>query len=295
MLPNARGAETDYLEWTARKRTGLRRRFLDCGHENPGEVFYHAWCDRLSCSEACANGVHDCSKFAGAKSGTEEEEPVLPPGVMTEAQFLDYLADVVATGEPSQGSSLVSFSRPARDGSAPTDRVADAMRSEVLRQGLTECEIDGQRWVYDAESETWLAAGGVVDDASHVFTMDNSAGCFTPDRLVRIIVEGEEPREVRVRQWGRTEPDGPLHAPGSFLPLGSRSIGETWARTAGTDAYWPEPVAPHVDESLNPDAASDMSECRNDSDIPTRPWWRRIWSRRPPTLLPPSPTDGSTR
>lgn len=28
------------------------------------------------------------------------------------------------------------------------DRVGDALRAEVLRQGLTECEVDGQPWAY---------------------------------------------------------------------------------------------------------------------------------------------------
>jgi hypothetical protein len=77
-MPDAHGDSATYrqhVDWTARKATALRRHKLDCGHPNLGEVFYHAWCDRLSCSDECANGEHDCSAFAGVKSSSEEEEP----------------------------------------------------------------------------------------------------------------------------------------------------------------------------------------------------------------------------
>jgi hypothetical protein len=68
-----------YVAWTGRKATTLRRPTLDCGHKNTGQVFYHAWCDRLSCSDECANADHDCSKFAGVKSSSEKgSEPVEP-------------------------------------------------------------------------------------------------------------------------------------------------------------------------------------------------------------------------
>jgi len=241
-MPDAygdRATHDQHVDWTARKRTALRRPTLDCGHANRGEVLYHAWCDRLSCSDECANGPHDCSAFAGVKSGSEERpEPVEPgrrapgcvcPEDMPENQYMP--------GCPSCEAFVSAMFAPLHaemlhHGSAPTcrgcgtpyrmqigrdlcsacllqppahDRVADAMRAEVLRQGLTECEIDGVRQQYrDGE---WT-----VIDETHQFRLDNSSATFTPDRRIRVSVEGEEPREVSVRPW-------------------------------------PEPVAPHVDES----------------------------------------------
>lgn len=256
-LPGSRGAETDYLEWTARKRTGLRRKALDCGHPNPGEVFYHAWCDRLSCSEACANGVHECGEYAGVNSSSEEEsEPVEAAGFLAAAlaetlvtlapaveRALDELVNAHDTSQVPFDTLRLTTDRGyvsrlwAEDwdspedathdepnGSAPTDPVADAMRSEVLRQGLTECEIDGVRQEY--------RDGDWIIDETHTFSR------LYLNEMVR----------------GRIEPDGPIHhGPGPFSALSSPSLDQTWARTAGPQAYWPEPVVPHVDESVEPD------------------------------------------
>lgn len=62
-----------YTLWVGRKATSLRRPTLDCGHPNIGEVYFHALCDRLSCSDGCAKAEHDCGVYAGVKSGTDEE------------------------------------------------------------------------------------------------------------------------------------------------------------------------------------------------------------------------------
>lgn len=251
MLPNSRGAETDYLEWTARKRTGLRRKALDCGHPNPGEVFYHAWCDRLTCSEECANGVHECGDYAGVKSGSEEEsEPVDAVAAQLEA-----LGDYLEALPPSDTSPWVSFDSallttlpPERthiaittaydpDGSTPIwegfgevrDRVGDAMRAEVLRQGLTECEIDGVRQEY------------------------RDGGWDVVDRLRSAEAEGIELGPIGRQLLAQAD---------RLEPTGYRACMER--------------LAPPVDAALQPD----MSECRNDSDIPTRPWWRRLFPGR---------------
>lgn len=54
-----------------------------------------------------------------------------------------------------------------------TDPVADAFREEVLRQGLSECEIDGMREIY--EDGRWRPA-----PTTRAFTMDNRSATFTP-------------------------------------------------------------------------------------------------------------------
>jgi len=62
----------DFRSWIGRKTARLARELLDCGHVNAGEVYFHGWCDRLTCSKECAEAEHDCSAFAGVKSGTGE-------------------------------------------------------------------------------------------------------------------------------------------------------------------------------------------------------------------------------
>lgn len=268
MLPNARGAETDYLEWTARKRTGLRRFTLDCGHPNAGEVFYHAWCDRLSCSEACANGVHECGEYAGVKSGSEEEsEPVEPrrrapgcacPEDMAENEYMPGCPPCDAFGAAIRGIATLPVERTHiaitteydLDGSATRDRVGDAMRAEVLRQGLTECEIDDVRWNYwDGQ---WMPAADV-----RVMTPEEAAGWRAHERLSL--------------ECSRHRPmcsgcDGEAIDHGRCIHGCHPDEGHDWSA----------PGAPPVDAAVQPE----MSECRNDSDIPTRPWWHRLFPGR---------------
>ncbi len=63
-----------YNAWTGRKASALRRQKLDCGHPKADDVYYHLWCDRLSCSTECAEAVHDCGEFKGKSEGGSEEE-----------------------------------------------------------------------------------------------------------------------------------------------------------------------------------------------------------------------------
>jgi hypothetical protein len=130
--------------------------------------------------------VDDAMRVRPARTGIEEEaEPVEaavdlpapngPPvatGDSSPAARRQFIANTIAfqralthprcarcrrfTPQPSDECDACVES----NGSAPTDRVADAMRSEVLRQGLTSCEIDGVRQEY--RDGQWLAAGGVV-------------------------------------------------------------------------------------------------------------------------------------
>jgi hypothetical protein len=75
------GDERRYKDWIGRKTTTLRRRTLDCGCVNEGEVFYHLDCDRLACQKH-AESPHYCGLFGGVKDkGSIEEEAVEPEAV----------------------------------------------------------------------------------------------------------------------------------------------------------------------------------------------------------------------
>jgi len=130
-------------------------------------VSFHLWCDRLAC-EAHAEAPHDCGRFKGTSSIEEEAaepeaERLLPLSEVTSAPFAlrrrtpearrAYLAEQrarhVEHGAP--GAWLEVFDALAEE----TDRVAEAFRSEVRRQGLAPCEIQ-----IDGQTE-WLPGGGV--------------------------------------------------------------------------------------------------------------------------------------
>jgi hypothetical protein len=86
------GEDSSYQAYTARKASRLSRPKLDCGCPKGGPVYGHLWCDRLACSDH-ADDVHDCSAFGGAKDGIGKapEPVVLPPGVLTDEEFLEAL------------------------------------------------------------------------------------------------------------------------------------------------------------------------------------------------------------
>ncbi|GAA3455913.1 hypothetical protein GCM10018962_77470 [Dactylosporangium matsuzakiense] len=66
----------------------------------------------------------------------------LPPALLAAAIHRADLVAVIAEDIQQQRAAAQDRHPAGRD------RVADAFRAEVLRQGLTECEIDGIRWEY---------------------------------------------------------------------------------------------------------------------------------------------------
>lgn len=68
-------AVSTHRAWIGRKEVKLKRRTLDCGCPNRGEVFFHLWCDRLACREH-ADSAHDCGEFKGESSSEKEPAPV---------------------------------------------------------------------------------------------------------------------------------------------------------------------------------------------------------------------------
>jgi hypothetical protein len=96
-------------------------------------------------------------------------EEMVPSGTSPGVSFAD-----VAAGPVAGVDAAVDVRRRVQDGTAPApDPVGDVLRAEVLRQGLTECEIDGVRWVHVlGEWMTAPASGGPPGswfDETHVF------------------------------------------------------------------------------------------------------------------------------
>ncbi len=367
-----------HIDWTARKATALRRPTLDCGHPNAGEVFYHAWCDRLSCSDECANGEHECGDYAGVKSSSEEESEqaeaaveapsaarrmrlprdwplydIYPaendwPGgkrygytserIMAERTWTDEereradelgidLPDVdwlttelwwdmprehtveveqvapVALSfydpvEPIAESPFRQTVRTAKRygkktwttdpfrsvGSASTDPVAEAMRAEVLRQGLTECEIDGVRWVYRPATDEWAR----VNEAGWRVATPREVAAFDETHLWLAAGPALGRAMTAAEAYG-LEPAAPSCDCGSPVPVGFRRC----MACLRAPAVRPEPVAPHVDESLDPAPVVDIRPdprlhahevdgipgCRECPELRTS-WWSRLFPGR---------------
>ena len=180
-MPDAHGDHDTYrqhLEWTARKRTGLRRRTLDCGHPNPGEVFYHAWCDRLSCSSECAEAVHDCSKYAGVKSSSEKgsgqpEAVVEPPVPWVQCDTSPWVSFETSTLTTLPAGRTHIAVTTAYD---PHDRVAEAFRAVVREQGLAPCEIQ-----IDGRTEWLAAASDPMGDLAALYRRMAADTTYRPD------------------------------------------------------------------------------------------------------------------
>lgn len=146
--------EVSYTTWIATKATKLLRATLDCGcPTSAGQATAgHIWCNRIACLTH-ADDEHDCSAFGGLiEEGPRESTPIsaeLPPGVISNSEFLRLLSAAnAARDELEQPVHPASPYLTREDITGQPDRVGDALRAEVLRQGLTECEVDGRPWEY---------------------------------------------------------------------------------------------------------------------------------------------------
>lgn len=260
----------DFRSWTGRKTASLARDLLDCGHPNAGEVYFHGWCDRLTCSKMCAEAEHDCSAFAGAKSSTEEV-----PGPV-EAVGHTWTVNPGTPGVPRANvcrncGSWLSLSAPLCppcEGLPP----CPARRSS---------EATGQRV-------------GCLLPAGHRHDHEDVTGS-------QWVGDESQVEALRSTVRGRLEPDGPIHpGPGQFTPLAA--MRPPWVALPRGDGYmtfWPEsapsvadqsaPVAPPVDELVEPDAATcplcghatepGAGPCDGCNEIARTyrgPWWSRL-------------------
>lgn len=128
-----------YNAWTGRKTSALRRHTLDCGHAKQEDVFFHLWCDRLSCSTECADAPHDCEQFKG-KSSIEEE------AVEAEA-VVEARGAPVATGDSSpegrrRFAADVAYFRAALAAGASWPPVEPEVEAAPPRSGITLADME---------------------------------------------------------------------------------------------------------------------------------------------------------
>jgi hypothetical protein len=182
-----------------------------------------------------------------AKSGVEETAAAVEAAVAAAEVLADYMeqrmfADVAAGPSAGANTAPVDLRRRIQDGTAPTpgvDRVHDAFRAEVIRQGLREYSVDGVRYVVDDESAEGRRLirsrfpRTVGNDIVDLATCNDRLDSFFGD----VLYCAEEPDHRLPHRRGQA----------------------TWT----TPADFASPAAPLVDAALEP--------------VPdVRPWWRRM-------------------
>lgn len=258
-----------YNAWTGRKATALRRHVLDCGHPKRDDVYYHLWCDRLSCSPECAEAEHDCELFKGKSSIEEEAAPV---------------------EDDAEATRRVALRR-----RSPEDRAAyfAARRAELVADGASVEHLAAFDALAAFDGDTTIVPADQFDELmATIDAPDEMPGLQRAhERRHPTLAEmNEASAAVRARQGvrGRVEPDGPIHpGPGTFLPLG-----EVYLRPgAEPQAYWPDPsVTFAVDVSTDGTGAVAVRDSNGHVHLAEvsppvdaaldhaddRPWWRRI-------------------
>lgn len=155
-------AVSAHRAWIGRKEANLRRRTLDCGCPNRGEVFFHLWCDRLACREH-ADAPHDCGRFKG-KGGIEEGA-----------------APVGAIVMPRDASATVAttriFDETHRFTLADWEEASAAVRARREEQGSRAVELSVQAsWPHMPESVTVTYAVDVSAEGSGAVAVRDSDG-----------------------------------------------------------------------------------------------------------------------
>lgn len=151
----------------------------------------------------------------------------------------------------------------AQDGSAPTDRVADAFRAEVRRQGLAPCEIE-----IDGRREWLTTATFTVDSQVEAFRQEEALWgepeqlCTCPTVDVSTWAEMAEGRTTTMRGY---DPGCPV-------------CPDPYARPVDA-ALEPNPVDIRPDPRLHGHFDNDPYQCSPDCPMPAapRPWWKRFW------------------
>ncbi len=235
--------ETAYQQWTGRKATSLRRPVLDCGHRNrpDREVHFHIWCDRLSCSPACAEAEHDCGAFSGAVTSGTEERP--SPAEVARATA------AAAAGGPARPP----FTLPRDDW--------DALYGTPEPHG-TALTTTG------AGGEALVAVTNPGDPASvmrhEVDSRENWAALYTAlDEYNEALVTFSSPEE-----WQQANPAAPAVCSCPDVDVSTMAEGPGTSLLKGYDPgcrVCPKPPRPRLAAALEPAEAPKPA-----------PWWRRM-------------------
>lgn len=260
--------EPTYAAWLGKKATTLRRRTLDCGHLNVGEAYYHLWCDRISCSEACAAAEHGCGE---SKGNSSSEEEAVEPEVVVEAAALP--PSPICRGcrrpareRPVERDRLCCFCLAAppcgnERTNALNGRDMVCIRPLGHRPPCEEGHADGSLWYAD----TGLAAGGVIQGAEPVFTVIDETHVFTRTELaahVEALRQAE--RDAHPVRW--------IIVPAEAEPVPDVASGYRACM---------ERLAPPVDAVVEPDRPADADSTGPDglkpreSASPPVPRWLR--------------------
>lgn len=190
----------------------------------------------------------------GQDGSGKEAERVTAAAVEALGEYMERVlaADAVAAAAgPSAGGvpALVDIRRQVQDGTAPapgTDRVHDACRAEVARQGLHEYWLDGVRYVID-HRRPFL--GPAIDGAMESVTQDLAAAL---DELVERARAADGPSDPSID----VSRDG-------YYRYGCPQSGCDWAKITR--------FRPHLLDLIR---AHDLEQ-----HVPLRSWWRRILPR----------------
>lgn len=156
-------------------------------------------------------------------------------GIEEEAVPVAAVVELPALWVQSDTSPWVSFAEAS--GSAPTDRVADAFRAEVARQGLSSYSIDGVPGRIEGDVD-WAGLGADMDVPVVIFDEPSGNGMFfTREQIDRGIATGIWPDAPLVDAAREPDPDGP-EIEGSTPNLQSASTPLKVADPAGRLPRW---------------------------------------------------------
>lgn len=259
-------AESSYTAWTGRKTTTLARTTLDCGHDRTdlhSDVFFHIWCDRLSCSTVCADAEHDCRLFGGAVAGgiEEESEPVEAVVEVDDEMGLDCTVCrrriYVASGWVASVQQCVtcfrvevlplgSF-RPARPATV-ADPTAPTMAELDAGTPIGVAVSDGLTWppavvttMTSIEAERWKASRRMSLECSRSRPLCN--GC-----------DGQAMNGLPCRHTCHDTPQTPARLPGEYSRGTCHHQGCGWSRIAVDDAWLQTIYDLHLAQDHTPDA-----------------------------------------
>lgn len=215
-------------------------------------------------SEECQArwGARQLRSKSGIEKGLEQVEAA-PPVLWVDVGTASWAPFVEMAAGPSAGAdpATVDLRRRVQDGTAPTpgvDRVHDAFRAEVIRQGLREYSVDGVRYVLDD--------GRCTCPMLDVSTMAEPPGTS--------LVKGYDPGCPACPNPYAARPVDAALEPDSTDPQGMDGPASTPACASPQGAVTSD-LRPAGLKSETGSRLSSASQ-RPDAGYAARPWWRRM-------------------